>query len=937
MARVADAERVHQEREARLREENSARALAAADACQSHDDAIAILRAARVLDPSHEGLGRALTIREQAAARERELAERRRLILEALAKADQISKHDAALEVLREAQRLEPESEDVRAAIVKREAALEHERELERRARERREQIAAALAKARQTKSHDAAVALLAEALRLDPQHVELRQAFNERQAALERERQARLAREREQRIAQAIKGARDLPSHDAAIALLREVQQQLDPDHQELRREIERRETALAREQEEARLRREREKKIAAVIAKAQKTASHEGAIAILQEAVGLDPDHENLRGMLEQRRNALAEERRQAEERLARIGEAITRASEMASHEMAISTLEEAHRLDPRHAGLREALQQRRAALEREQAEQRRLEERRRAIADGMARAAKTSHESAVRILEELAALDPIDDRIAELLRERRSALEAEREEARQVRIRQEQIAALISEAKSVTSHADAIAVLNRALALEPSDRKVKSLLGARSAALERESEDEARRQALQETRARITQLIERREFDAARAALADAERRLQAKRELRDLRKMLARTAAADTGVPTALRSNRRLQLGVAALLVLAVGVGYWIIGTPTPSPTPPGEGQQPIAQTAETPAPVPPQPADVNPVPRQPPVDVPVENPAAAGASRVAETIGQARLQLTRGDLAQAAAIVTKGLAADPADSQLSALGSEIVGQARAQAVKARAAADQRGEAATASPEYRQAGQRIVDAGGHERAGRYAQAARSLLDAQGLFIRAAQRTPEPPQVAEGPRPSPSPTEIAPKPPPPSAPVTPPVTELRSPEPAPAPPVAPPSTAAVPPQSTQPPATTATAKPPVSATPSVVSDEAGVRAALRAYELAYSNLNVEAVTRVYPSVNAAALRQSFDALRQQQVSIECDRIDISGITASATCQVRQSIVPRAGSRRTDSIRSLFRLQKVDNGWIIVERRGP
>ena len=114
---------------------------------------------------------------------------------------------------------------------------------------------------------------------------------------------------------------------------------------------------------------------------------------------------------------------------------------------------------------------------------------------------------------------------------------------------------------------------------------------------------------------------------------------------------------------------------------------------------------------------------------------------------------------------------------------------------------------------------------------------------------------------------------------------------------------------------------PTSQPPPAATT---PTPSAAAQAAADEEGVRSALRAYEQAYSSLKVEAVLEVYPDVNAAQLKRSFDDLREQQVSIACDQIAVSGVNANATCQVRTSILPRAGSRRTQMFRSFSDCRK-------------
>jgi ketosteroid isomerase-like protein len=103
----------------------------------------------------------------------------------------------------------------------------------------------------------------------------------------------------------------------------------------------------------------------------------------------------------------------------------------------------------------------------------------------------------------------------------------------------------------------------------------------------------------------------------------------------------------------------------------------------------------------------------------------------------------------------------------------------------------------------------------------------------------------------------------------------------------------------------------------------------------EEAAIRAALQAYEEAFIARDAKAVKRIYPMVNEAALERSFRDMVAQEMRIEAEQISISGNTAVVTGRVRQSFTPRAGSRRSDVIASVFRLQKMGNGWVIVERR--
>ena len=141
-----------------------------------------------------------------------------------------------------------------------------------------------------------------------------------------------------------------------------------------------------------------------------------------------------------------------------------------------------------------------------------------------------------------------------------------------------------------------------------------------------------------------------------------------------------------------------------------------------------------------------------------------------------------------------------------------------------------------------------------------------------------------------------------------------------------------------VAAPADAGSPPR---PPTVTAPAPPaPAAPTPSpqsvVASDEAAIRTTLREYAAAFESLDVDAVRRVYPGVDATALERSFRCLRSQQVEIrEVYQISIDGGTALVRCQLRQAFTSRVGQGRAEIMNSVFRLQKIGDRWVITERR--
>jgi hypothetical protein len=92
---------------------------------------------------------------------------------------------------------------------------------------------------------------------------------------------------------------------------------------------------------------------------------------------------------------------------------------------------------------------------------------------------------------------------------------------------------------------------------------------------------------------------------------------------------------------------------------------------------------------------------------------------------------------------------------------------------------------------------------------------------------------------------------------------------------------------------------------------------------SEEPLVRGTLERYAKAYSDLNVEAVALVWPSVNRAALERAFESLDSERVSLGNCRIRIDGTTAHASCA-------GTGDRSWD-----FDLEKSAEGWQITSAR--
>ena len=775
-----------QEREAARKAKERAQAVAAAveeaRGTSSHEAAIGILRQAMTIDSDLSAVRKLLAEREAALERERTAAlaarERAEKISAALASAKQTAAHAAAIGILEDALKLDPAHAELKALLAERRAARD---EQDRQARERRDKIAAAVASAQKAVSHEAAIQALEGALAIDPSDAEVRRLLTDRQTVLAQEREAaRQAKEREQAIAAALSEAKAAPSHEAAIGILRRALA-IDKNHAAVRDQLAAREAAFEREQAEARKARELAEKIAAAVATSRRTAAHEAALGILEDALKLDPANAEIKALIAERRTARDEEARQARERREKANALIAKAKGLASHEAAIAALESAVALEPADAEIKRLLGDRHAALAREKEAARLAKEREEAVASAIARAANTdSHEAAVEILEGALKLASGNVQLQKLAGERRVARDRQREEERKAAERREKVANAIKKAKAATSHESAVALLKDALALDPENREARALHESRSASLEKERAEAKRAKDIENARQTIVGLIGKQQFDAADAALQNAEATLHVGKTFKDLKKQLAKArsaASVPAGIATIDRPGLNLgspaMLGSIAALVLAVVGGVYFmtqsgapqpatpIGTdaarveqpaapaqppaqqqqqpPTTSSSPPTSTPTPSPEVQPSPTSTPPSPPEsttATPPPAAAEPSTPVPNPAVVSA------VQQGR-QLLRSDPRRALTAVTGGLKIEPQNKELQGLLGEIVKRSRQDAATARTNVLRHGQAAVdANPTFRDATTRLNDAARAERSrpetapGLYWQAADSV---------------------------------------------------------------------------------------------------------------------------------------------------------------------------------------------------------
>lgn len=97
-------------------------------------------------------------------------------------------------------------------------------------------------------------------------------------------------------------------------------------------------------------------------------------------------------------------------------------------------------------------------------------------------------------------------------------------------------------------------------------------------------------------------------------------------------------------------------------------------------------------------------------------------------------------------------------------------------------------------------------------------------------------------------------------------------------------------------------------------------------------GVTELLQAYVAALESLDADAVKKVQPSADAEMLRSAFRQMRSLEVDIdEITVLSANGASARVSCRVKQTLVPRAGTRQTTTVTRVLRLKRQQNGWLI------
>ena len=105
-----------------------------------------------------------------------------------------------------------------------------------------------------------------------------------------------------------------------------------------------------------------------------------------------------------------------------------------------------------------------------------------------------------------------------------------------------------------------------------------------------------------------------------------------------------------------------------------------------------------------------------------------------------------------------------------------------------------------------------------------------------------------------------------------------------------------------------------------------------PKPVDESSIVRGVLNRYERAYSSLDAEAASSVWPGVNRTALERAFDGLASQRVSLQSCDVTVEGADAHARCAGTATWVPKVGGGARTAVRRWdFELRKRAGAWEI------
>ena len=391
------------------------------------------------------------------------------------------------------------ELERARAAEAARRSEEERARleDAERRIRELRRRIGTLIARANAATSHGDAIALLNEALGLDPEHGEVKELLEARH----RLRQKEEAAERRARSLATVKER-----------IVRHLE----------RGELEEAEHALT---------------------SADSLAAPPEEFAPLRQRLA-QVHAQRHREAEEAARQKAEAERRARDEQIARHLATARSAIERQRFNDALDALEQASTLDAQAAGIADLVKKAEAGRAAAEAEAQKRLEIEAQLSEASRHLTRGHLTKAIVIADLVLGLDPEHAAAKSLQADIQRAIEAQKEAERQAaqeRERWRQIEDMIATAEAAPTHDTALEILHDVLTRDPGNSKAQRLLNKRQADLEA-LKAEQRRGEIAAARETIEEHLSRKELDGAGAELDAAERRFQSTAEFRTLRERL-----------------------------------------------------------------------------------------------------------------------------------------------------------------------------------------------------------------------------------------------------------------------------------------------------------------------------------------------------------------------------------------------------------
>ena len=573
-----------------------------------------------------------------------------------------------------------------------------------------------------------------------------------------------------------------DSPVKPELLAHGIQIEKQNELERARAAEEARRIEEERARLEDAERRIRELRQRIGTLIARANAATAHDEAIALLNKALGLDPEHGEVKELLEDR-HRLRQKEEAAERRarsLATVKERIVRHLERGELEEAEGALASAdalaapaedlvplrERLAQSHADRRREAEAAQAAAEAEARKRREIE---RHLSEAERYLTRGKLTNAIVVTDLALGLDPEHTDARALQADIQRAIEAQKDV-------EQRVARLMAAAQTAVDEQrfpEATDALEQVRAIAPDTAGLQQLFDLVQAGLDAQragelarEEAERERRALDKMLARAEKRYRRRDYSTALALVEDILTRDGQHVEALSLRAQVVGAIAdppvhppgfspRDTlSVTSAWLRTKGLHsnafwISAGLILAVAAAIGIWR-GLPEQQQQPPPLAATPIS-TSSSPTPIQEPPKAEAAEPAKP---VPEPSAPPNRSEVVVSSESAARRHLEAGNLVEALKSLRLGLTVDATDAGLQELLLKIEAEAQLRASNAEKGPEKAGTLAMESKAFANAKRNQKDAERLRDQGRHEIAIRHYLDAARLFGEASATKPAPP---------------------------------------------------------------------------------------------------------------------------------------------------------------------------------------